>query len=258
MIQDSVRAGVLANASAVRIGPFIVRYDAGWSSRYANYAVPDRAARPTAADVGALIEHFRGLDRIPRLEFQPADAPAVEPALLAAGFVEEDRAPVMVCRPGDPAGPAGGTPVPAPYIEGIELRATTDDADLRQAAMVQHVAYGEEGEFGEGEIDWLRVTARRGGVVVVATAVGAQGAGAVGAGVCSPLRGGISEMTGVAVAQPWRHRGIGAALAACLTSEAFARGAGTVWLEPANGEVERMYARIGFRTVAEKLNIALP
>jgi ribosomal protein S18 acetylase RimI-like enzyme len=257
-VQDSVRFSTLASASSVRIGPFTIRYNPGWNNRFANYAVPDRDARPTAADVVALIDRFRGLDRIPRLEFLPADAPAVEPALLAAGFVEENRAPVMACQPGAPAGQSGGTLVQPPHIDGVDLRATTNDAELRQAAMVQHVAYGEKGELTEGEIEWLRSTARRGGVVGVAAAVGSQGTDVVGAGVCSPPHDGVSEMSGLAVAEPWRRRGIGAALAACLASESFARGTKVVWLEPAEREIERMYARIGFRTIAEKLNIALP
>ncbi|WP_030560197.1 GNAT family N-acetyltransferase, partial [Streptomyces exfoliatus] len=66
-----------------------------------------------------------------------------------------------------------------------------------------------------------------------------------------------SELTGLAVAVPFRRRGVGAALAAWLTSSAFARGCRTVWLEPGDPDVERIYAGLGYRRIGEKIGISL-
>ncbi|MGW1093662.1 GNAT family N-acetyltransferase, partial [Streptomyces sp. NPDC002596] len=79
----------------------------------------------------------------------------------------------------------------------------------------------------------------------------------VGAGGCSvPVRG-LTELAGLAVADAFRRRGIGAALSAHPTAAAFARGCRVVWLEPADAAVERIYAGIGYRRVGEKLNISI-
>ncbi|NEE19990.1 GNAT family N-acetyltransferase, partial [Streptomyces sp. SID7499] len=60
-----------------------------------------------------------------------------------------------------------------------------------------------------------------------------------------------------AVAAPFRRRGVGAALSAWLTERAFAQGCRTVWLEPGDADVERVYAGIGYRRIGEKVNISL-
>ena len=79
----------------------------------------------------------------------------------------------------------------------------------------------------------------------------------IAAGVCSSPAEGLTELAGLAVAAGFRRRGIGAALAAHLTATALKRGCQGVWLEPGDADIERIYARIGYRTVGEKLNISL-
>jgi predicted GNAT family acetyltransferase len=46
-------------------------------------------------------------------------------------------------------------------------------------------------------------------------------------------------------------------LSAYLTAAVLERGCRTVWLEPGDPGIGRIYARIGYRTVGEKLNISL-
>ncbi|NED30757.1 GNAT family N-acetyltransferase, partial [Streptomyces anulatus] len=78
-----------------------------------------------------------------------------------------------------------------------------------------------------------------------------------GVGGCSAAIDGLSELAGLAVAAPFRRRGVGAALSAWLTERAFAQGCRTVWLEPGDADVERVYAGIGYRRIGEKVNISL-
>ncbi|WP_037841157.1 GNAT family N-acetyltransferase, partial [Streptomyces sp. NRRL WC-3549] len=84
----------------------------------------------------------------------------------------------------------------------------------------QHTGFGGEGGPEDGEIAWLRRATAQGGVCALALLDGRP----AGAGCCSAPADGLGELTGLAVAQPFRRRGVGAALAAWLTTTAFAHG----------------------------------
>ncbi|MFF0285277.1 GNAT family N-acetyltransferase [Streptomyces sp. NPDC005262] len=244
-VQSHARTLALRSPDHLRIGPFTVRHNPGWQLKYANYAIPDQGAEPTAADVQALIAAFRERDRMPRLEYLPGGAPAVEPALLAAGFTVENRAPILACTPGDL--------LPPKPVDTLVIAEPATDAEFDAAARVQHHGYGGTGEPEGGEAAWLRDAAAGGGVAALATVDGVP----AGAGGCSVPVDGLTELAGLAVADAFRRRGIGAALSAHLTATAFARGCRVVWLEPGDADVERIYAGIGYRRIGEKLNISL-
>ncbi|MEU0302821.1 GNAT family N-acetyltransferase [Streptomyces sp. NPDC006175] len=244
-IQNYARTLALSSPDHYRVGPFTVRHNPGWELKYANYAIPDQGAEPTAQDVADLVTAFREHDRLPRLEFLPAWAPAVEPALLAAGFTVENRAPVMACAAGDLL-----TPKP---VDGLRIAEPVTDAEFTSAAAVQHTGFGGVGGPDDGEIAWLRRATESGGVSGLATVDGRP----AGAGGCSAPADGIGELAGLAVADAFRRRGVGAALSAWLTRTAFERGFLTVWLEPGGPDVERIYAGVGYRRTGEKLNISL-
>ncbi|MEV0006528.1 GNAT family N-acetyltransferase [Streptomyces sp. NPDC047973] len=244
-IQDYTLALTRRSPDHYRVGPFTVRHNPGWELKFANYAIPDQGAEPTARDIADLVEAFRAHDRLPRLEFLPSWAPAVEPALLAAGFTVENRAPVMACA-------VGGLLTPKP-VDGLRVSEPVTADEFASAAAVQHTGFGGEGGPDEGEIAWLRAAAAGGGVAALATVNDLP----AGAGGCSAPVGGIGELAGLAVAEAFRRRGVGAALSAWLTRTAFDRGFHTVWLEPGGPDVERVYAGIGYRRTGEKVDISL-
>ncbi|WP_330245933.1 MULTISPECIES: GNAT family N-acetyltransferase [unclassified Streptomyces] len=244
-VQSHSRTLALRSPDHLRVGPFTVRHNPDWQLKYANYAIPDQGAEPTAADVQALIAAFRERDRMPRLEYLPSGAPAVEPALIAAGFTVENRAPILACAPGDL--------LPPKPVDALVIAEPATDAEFDAAARVQHHGYGGTGEPEGGEAAWLRNAVAGGGVAALATVDGIP----AGAGGCSVPVDGLTELAGLAVADTFRRRGIGAALSAHLTTTAFARGCRVVWLEPGDADVERIYAGIGYRRIGEKLNISL-
>ncbi len=245
-VQHHARTLALQSENHLRVGPFVARYHADWSSPFANYAIPDDGAAPSADDVAALIDAFRARDRQPRLEYLPRCAPQVEPALLAAGFTEENRPPLMACGLGDVITPA--------QVDGLTLAEPADDAAFLRAAAVQHAGFGEPGSPGPGAGDGLRRMAESGGTVVLATFADGTDAGAA---ACSTPVDGLTELGGLAVLETARRRGVGAAVAAWATQRALARGLRTVWLEPGDAGIQRMYARVGYRVVGERLNISL-
>ncbi|MET7859545.1 GNAT family N-acetyltransferase [Streptomyces sp. NPDC005318] len=244
-VQSHIRTLALRSPDHLRIGPFTIRYNPNWSLKYANYAIPDHDAEPTAADVRALVAAFRERGRMPRLEYLPGGAPAVEPALAAAGFTVENLAPVLACAAGDLAEPKP--------VDALVIAEPATDTEFDVAARVQHHGYGGTGEPEGGEAAWLRNAVAGGGVAALALLDGVP----AGAGGCSVPVDGLTELAGLAVAGTFRRRGIGAALSAHLTATAFARGCRVVWLEPADAAVERIYAGIGYRRIGEKLNISL-
>jgi GNAT superfamily N-acetyltransferase len=245
-VQHHARTLALRSPVHVRIGPFVARFNPDWANPMANYAIPDDHAEPTAEDIRTLIDVFRGYERKPRLEFLPSCAPAVEPALRAAGFEVEGRAPLMACPPGDLAAPKP--------VAGLELFEPRADDDLFGLTTVQHYAYGEPGTPDRQAINGLRHTYENGGIVLLGTIEGEP----AGGGSCSIPIDGLTEIAGIAVAELFRRRGVGAAVAARLTELAFERGLRVPWLEPSGETSERVYAGIGYRIIGEKLNISLP
>ncbi len=116
------------------MGPFLATCTPATSNPYLNYAIPDDEGAPTGDDVGALIGWYLSRDRAPRLEYVTDAAPAVEPALLAAGFGVDGRLPLMTCE----ATRAGRPPEPA----GVELVVPESDDGLLAMMLVQAEAYG--------------------------------------------------------------------------------------------------------------------
>ncbi len=94
-LQQYLRAAAAQHREVVRSGPFLAHFDPRSDQPYANYAIPDADARPTGADVARLIELFAARGRQPALEFLPACAPAVRPALAEAGFETTAAIPLM-------------------------------------------------------------------------------------------------------------------------------------------------------------------
>jgi hypothetical protein len=73
------------------VGPFVVNLHPANASAGWNYAVPVDGAEPTEREIADLVAHFVENDRLPRLELIVKAAPAVAPALAAAGFREDNR-----------------------------------------------------------------------------------------------------------------------------------------------------------------------
>ena len=99
-IQAYLRFAASQQRDTEHIGPFLATFSPHSANPYLNYAIPDDSAAPCLADVNALIAAYSGRGRIPRLEYVAKLAPAVEEALISAGFTVEGRLPLMICTPG--------------------------------------------------------------------------------------------------------------------------------------------------------------
>jgi GNAT superfamily N-acetyltransferase len=244
-IQAYVRRNAAKNRDTERIGPFLATFNPDETNPFLNYAIPDAGARPAPADVAALVAAYETRGRVPRLEYLPGLAPAVEPVLLDAGFTVESRLPVMMCQRGEE--------VAQPVPPGIDLLEPSTDEEIRGLLAAQHEAYGEPRPIGDDAVaSWRRYLADGGLLVLARDAATREPAGG---GVGDPVADGVSEFAGFGVIERYRRRGIAAAITYWLTRAAFAAGAEAVFLTPGGPAQERIYARAGFSPVDEILYI---
>jgi hypothetical protein len=184
-LQAFLRTSAAHGRTVVESPPFTAFLDPRDALRFVNYAIPDRDVEPEREAVERLREIFLAHDRLPRLEWVEEAAPRVADALAAAGMTEELRAPLMTCTPD----------------ELVEARADVadlavsdvGDADLRELANVQRVAFGLAALETEDEPGNPRT---HGGGAVLARAGGEP----VAAATWTPVVDGVSEPRSGAVA----------------------------------------------------------
>ncbi len=246
-IQSYLRTVACHERETARVGPFFATFTPKNPNRFLNYALPDDGATPSPSDVAALIAAYEQRGRMARLEYIARLAPAVEPALLAAGFVVEYRLPLMICYPGQEQAllpPAG-----------IEFVVPATDAELYATVAVQNEAYGEPPPPPEAA-HRKRAGLAAGEIALLARVV-ASGE-PVGAGICSLPLDGITEVAGIGVRAPFRRRGIAGALAIELIRAAFAAGVVVAFLMAEHDIEQRIYRRLGFSPIGEILHISRP
>ncbi|MEZ0093606.1 GNAT family N-acetyltransferase [Streptacidiphilus sp. EB129] len=242
-----MRADITRRSDHLRVGPFLAALNPHTATLGRNFAVPMDGARPSPAEVAALVAAFERHDRIPRLEYVTGAAPEAEVALIRAGFTVDGRLAMLAC----PSGAAIDLPLPA----GIALSAVTEAGDLRDAVDVQNEAYGEPASAGSHDLDRLQALIGRGGLVALArdAATGRP----CGAGLVTEPQGGVSEVAAVATRMDYRRRGIASALASLLTRAAHDGGAGLVFLDVEGPAEELVYLRAGFARAGERAWVSL-
>ncbi|MBB4687554.1 GNAT family N-acetyltransferase [Amycolatopsis jiangsuensis] len=242
-IQAYVRATAPRGRDTERIGPFLATFSRDTSHRMLNYAIPDDDAAPSPGEIAALTAAYRGRDLLPRLEFFTEAAPALEAALTAAGYRLECRIPLMTCTSADF--------VDRPAPDGFRLREPGCDADRRKLRSVQSVAYGAGPDVSDAEVETVRKHLH---VLAEDIATGEI----AGGGMALEIVSGTTEVAGIAVAGPYRGRGIAAAISALLTRISHDRGADTAFLTPRDQRISTVYRRVGYRTAGECVHLSLP
>ncbi|MGW3961944.1 GNAT family N-acetyltransferase [Amycolatopsis sp. NPDC005003] len=244
-IQNYVRATAPRGRETERVGPFLATYSPGTPHPMLNYAIPDDGARPTPAEIDALTAAYRRRDLLPRLEYFTDVAPDLEKLLVGAGYELERRVPLMTCPPAERV----DRPVPA----GIRLRVPESDEDFRRMREAQNTAFGEPAEIGDAEIEQLKTGLEAGVRHLLAEDDGVV----VGGGLALEIVDGTTEIAGIAVLEPYRGRGIAAALTAHLTRAVHEAGAHTAFLTPGDLGIGNVYARVGYRPAGECVHLSL-
>jgi ribosomal protein S18 acetylase RimI-like enzyme len=227
-----------------QIGPFLATFTPGNDHPMRNYAIPDDDADPSASDIGRLVDAYQQRGLTPRLEYVSTAAPALERALVAAGFVVEDRMPLLTCG-------SGQQQLVTPPAEVVVARAATD-GDHRDAMVAAAEAYDEPGPPPELEAIMRRARmVEAGGMVVIARDAGDLHA--VGSGLYPVPQHHVTEVAAVGTIPEFRNRGVAAAVTSCLVMTAFEGDIDRVWATAQHRHEERACVRAGFRRAEEEM-----
>ncbi len=229
-----------------RVGQFALLLTDVTRLRFLNYGIPDDGADPDEAAVASLVAAFRTADRLPRVEFLPSVAPALERVLASHGWTVEDRLPLMTCTSRmvrDLLPP-----------EGVLVQAPSDDIALHEMARLQHDVFGDPEPVDDRTVARLRGHLNRGARALVC--VDAHTRRMVGAAQAGVPAGGATELVGVAVVASHRRRGLAATMVSMLTRQAFAAGLTTVFMEAAPG-ADGAYRNAGFERTSTSVHMSL-
>ncbi|QUQ69927.1 GNAT family N-acetyltransferase [Kutzneria sp. CA-103260] len=226
----------------VRVGPFTIGFSTETSSPFANYAVPDDDARPTAADVTELIGVFQDRGRTPRLEYLPSVSPLVQPALEEAGFTVEGLLPLMTLS----------DLVEPPAVDDLELVAADSGDRLFAMATAMNLAYGEPPPTPQ-DVASHASSRDRGGFALLARSASGE---PVGGGLVTVPIDGVAELAGIGVVPSWRRRGVAAAITVRLVQAAHGLGVRFPFLMAADDGAAGVYTRVGFQLSGRVLHIS--
>ncbi|MFD4751199.1 GNAT family N-acetyltransferase [Streptomyces sp. NPDC058426] len=244
LVQSATAEQLRRRPRVVETPGFVAGFQADDPNPYLNYATPLPSAEPSAADVAALVDAFRTRELMPRLEFVPAAAPAVAPALLAAGFSVEAEHDFLVCTP----------ETYTPAENRLVAQSPADDEEFAALDAALSASFGGPGTASPEGVARLRRTSEGGGAVRYVRA--ADGSCAGGASCTAPALG-TAELSGVGTRPTHRRRGVAAAVVSALTAYMFARGAASVWLEFSGDDSRRVYERLGYRPLGTRLYLRL-
>ncbi|MGW8764712.1 GNAT family N-acetyltransferase [Streptomyces sp. NPDC055815] len=228
-----------SSARAEEFGPLtlFVQEGQGWPY-YARPALGHEGEVPVAA-----VEKVRARQRelgVPEaFEWVAETTPGLRAAVEATGLTVHEH-PLMVLE---------GEPLPVPEPEGFTVRLVgAEDSALDTAVAAPFAAFDAPVAPGTSARIADRITA---GLTRLAAALDATGS-ALAAGQHQPV-GTVSEVVGVGTVPAARRRGLGLAVTAALVADARAHGTELVFLTATDGDVARLYGRLGFRTIATAL-----
>ena len=228
------------------VGSFALLFTDMTHLRFLNYAIPDDGADPDDSELEALVAAFRLAERMPRVEFLPSMAPALEARLAAQGWAVEDRLPIMTC--------ATRTVRALPPPAGLVIGEPADDATLLEMARLQHEIFDDPEPAGADTVGRLRGALRRGAHALVARDTATHAL--VGAAQSGVPAGGATEVVGVAVTPSHRRRGLAGAMVSALARQGLDGGLATVFLEAVPG-AGGAYGKAGFLPTSTNVHISL-
>jgi len=230
-IQRYLRAVVAAEREPVDAGAFtLYLHRTEKQHPFLNYAIPDEGAE--ADDGSALVAAARERGLIPRVEAVEPCAPWVR---YLPGFELEGSLRLMATQaPAD-------VDVPAEIV--VVRPGSGHVAGLVRAQME---AFGEPPPSAEQIARWD-------GRAVAAVVDGEV----VGGASWTRVLDGITEVAGIGVLEPFRRRGIAAALTAAATRQGFAEGANLAVLVPGHEGAARVYERAGFADASRMIHVRM-
>ncbi|MEZ4629264.1 MAG: GNAT family N-acetyltransferase [Deinococcales bacterium] len=251
-LEPSLKAAAHHNRDHYALKGFDVFIDPKSEASYLSLAIPKTHADAswTTSWTEAIAEMqalFKSLKRQARLEYFHELYPSLADTLLAAGFKEEMRAPIMVLDKAN----LTTTPQKLPNTHYLPLR-VDDSALIEQSLRCQSLAYGGDG--GDGALIWLAnlLTGLADGSKKMSILLQDD---APVAGAVLQIGGGIAELAGVWTLPEKQKQGLAFSFCQQFLAEYFAEGYQRCWLSAAEG-AQRLYEKLGFVKVGTQLNFA--
>ncbi|MEV6247977.1 GNAT family N-acetyltransferase [Streptomyces sp. NPDC051742] len=190
--------------------------------------------------IAGQIAHYRAAGVSFEWKLYAHDTPAdLGDRLLAAGFTAEDPETLMAAE-------AASLSLDVPLPEGVELRAVTDEAGVRQVVEVHERAFGtDSGHIGRQLLDHL--AADPGTVTAVIALAAGEPVSAARLELCPGTD--FAGLWGGGTVESWRGRGLYRALVAHRTRIAAERGHRYVQVDAADTS-RPILQRLGFRVLS--------
>jgi GNAT superfamily N-acetyltransferase len=237
-----VRAAELGG-EVVTMGPFRAIFSRGAENVWLNQAMPYEplgSREEIIAWLRQLRRLFEERHRRPAVEFNEPLWPELPELLEIAGFVDDEREPLMLCAPVD------FHPIRDPDVVVRFLCGADADAELaayRQIfTRVMEVDLWRSTEDVRAEVE--RLEAR---CLALATLHGRP----VGTGFISSSDG-VAEITRMATLPEARRRGVAATLTTFMAQDRFGAGDTLVWLTAQTPPAKALYQKLGFRLIGER------
>lgn len=192
--------------------------------------------------VGRLRSMFARREAELQIEFNESVAPHAGAWLEASGLKPTERNPLMACRP------EGFRPFAAQGVTLQQLGLSSPAADL---AAFQDIRWTDGGEVDRPVPPAARLQKELASPSSVYLLAGLAGE-AAGTGVSHSLQG-AAEIVGIVTRIESRRRGVAATVSSELVARHFAGGGDFVFLDAANEEAARVYARLGFERFGANL-----
>ncbi|MCX5388746.1 GNAT family N-acetyltransferase [Streptomyces sp. NBC_00094] len=201
---------------------------------------PGDGASGVDAVIAEQIAHYRTAGLTFEWKLYGHDGPAdLADRLLAAGFIADDRETLMATE-------AAALPQDVPLPEGVELRAVTDEAGVRQVVEVHERAFGtDSSHIGRQLLD--RLAADPDTVTAVVALAAGEPVSAARLDLCPGTD--FAGLWGGGTVEGWRGRGLYRALVSHRARIAAARGHRYVQVDAADTS-RPILQRLGFLTLS--------
>ena len=236
-LQDALVESTVPSRTCYEVGGFMIMLRPDDPLVWINYAVP--LSSPSSDGVSEMISTFRADNRSPRLEFFVELWPELPAELEAHGFTCEKRMPIMV-------------------LECAEWRGFQHALDVREVGPreVAHLnpalaeAFGMTQTSGDDSgNDNMRESIAAGRALASMVEIDGEVAGGGYAVGTRAMR----EVAGIGTREAYRRRGVASAVIANLLDRFFSDVGEVAWLTPGDDSAQSVYARLGFRPVAEQV-----
>lgn len=251
-VARGLRAAALAAKDREDVGPLLLGLHPASDRYYGSVAVPAAGVAPADVDARVLSrarDAFAARGRRLRVELVEQDVPGVADALVALGLEVEARVPLLVCAPQDLVA------VDPPAGIGIEhIPSSADDEIVHEALQAGRAAFAGAADVTDDEVARVTEIVLDGGLVAARDAFHRV----VGSGFAMVPQEGVSEITAIGVDERARGQGLGTALTSAITAAAFAAGVELAVLSPGDERAHGIYARVGYRPLADMVFLADP